>query len=227
MSIRNAASLLFIGIAQIALGFVYGRVCGLLWWSGAGFFTVGLAYARHAPSLFGKRADGTLTPWRVALLWPYLLFTWTVWLAETLLRRGAPWHQIATGLWLGWRVDGSELPPNISLVVDLTAEFPESKSACQGRTYLCLPTLDGSVTDDEKLQELVQTISAWPGDVYVHCALGRGRSALVVAAVLIAKGVAPHTDAATLMLTQARPGVKLNKLQQAFLRKTLFDVDGK
>lgn len=227
MSIRNATSLLLIGIAQSALGFVYGRVCWLLWWSGAGFFAVGCAYAWHRPSLFGKRVDGALIPWRVILLWPYLLFAWAIWFLETRLTRDAPWHQIAPGLWLGRRVDGPELPPNISLIVDLTSEFPEPASVRRGRTYLCLPTLDGSVPDDEKLQVLVQTIAAWPGEVYVHCALGRGSSALVVAAVLLAKGVAPHLDGATLMLTEARPGVKLNRNQLAYLQRTSFDVHGK
>lgn len=226
MSIRNAASLLIIGLALIALGFVYGRASWLLWWSGASFTAVGLAYARHSPDLFGKRADGTLTWWRAVLLWPYLLFAWTVWFLETRLSRDKPWHRIAPGLWLGRRVSGSELPPNVSLVVDLTAEFPEARSARTGRTYLCLPTLDGSVPDEGALQALVRAISAWPGEVYVHCALGRGRSALVVAAVLLARGVAPHLDEATRVMTEARPGVRLNRVQQAYLSKASFDLEG-
>lgn len=198
----------------------------MLCWSGASFFAVGCAYARNGPGLFGKREDGTLRWDRVVLLWPYLLFAWTVWFLETRLTRDAPWHRIAPGLWLGRRVTGPGLPPDISLIVDLTSEFPEPESVRQGRTYLCLPTLDGSVPDDAKLRALVQTVSAWPGGVYVHCALGRGRSALVVAAVLLATGVVANFDDATRLLTKARSGVKLNRMQETYLRRASFYLDG-
>lgn len=218
MTVRNAPALLFLGLAQIALGWYYDHVSWLLWWSGADFVLVGLAYVWNRPQIFGKRPDGTLTGWRGALLFPYLLFAWVVWSLETRLRREVPFHEVAPGLWLWRRVPGRDLPPSVSLFVDLTSEFWEPASVRRGRTYLCLPTLDGATPEPQKLRELVQAVSVWPGEVYVHCALGRGRSALVVAAVLLAKGAASDLEDATQKLRQARAGVRLNPVQEAFLR---------
>lgn len=217
MTVRNAPALLVIGAAQIALGFVYHSFASLLGWSGANFLLIGMAYIWQKPGIFGKRPNGTLTAWRVALLWPYLLFTWVAWYLGSRISREAPGHLIAPGLWLGRRAYGRELPPDVSLIVDLTAELPEPRSVRQGRTYLCLPTLDGSVPDRAKMRMLVETISTWQGGVYVHCALGRGRSALVVAAVLLAKGAAPDFASASRMLKDARPSVRMNAVQRAYM----------
>ena len=217
MTVRNAPALFVIGAAQIALGWLYHTAAWLLGWSGVSFIAVSLAYVWQKPGIFGKRTDGTLTPWHVALLWPYLLFTWVAWFLGSRLSREAPGHLIAPGLWLGRRAYGRELPPGISLVVDMTAELPEPASVRRGRTYLCLPTLDGSVPDRAKLRTLVETITTWQGGVFVHCALGRGRSALVVAAVLLAKGVAPDFAGASLVLKKARPSVWMNGVQRDFM----------
>ncbi len=217
MTIRNAPALLLIGVAQIALGFLYHSVAWLLGWSGASFIAVGLAYVWQKPGIFGKRPDGTLTPWRVVLLWPYLLFTWVAWYLGSRLSREAPGHLIAPGLWLGRRAYGRELPADISLIVDMTAELSEPASVKQGRTYVGLPTLDGSVPDRAKLRTLVETIRTWQGGVYVHCALGRGRSALVMAAVLLAKGVAPDFAGASQVLKKGRPSVWMNAVQRAYM----------
>ena len=169
------------------------------------------------PEIFGKRPDGPLTVWCVALLWPYLLFTWVAWYLGSHISREAPGHLIAPGLWLGRRAYGRELPPDVSLIVDMTAELPEPASVRQGHTYLCLPTLDGSVPDRAKLRTLVETIATWPGGVYVHCALRRGRSALVVVAVLLARGVAPDFAEASRVLKDARPSVRMNAAQRAYM----------
>ncbi len=45
------------------------------------------------------------------------------------------------------------------------------------------------------------------GTVYVHCGLGYSRSAVVAAAVLLARGSAPDVDQACRMVEAARPNV--------------------
>jgi protein-tyrosine phosphatase len=54
-------------------------------------------------------------------------------------------------------------------------------------------------------------------ELYVHCAHGHGRSATLLAAILIADGQAKTADEAVAVMRQARPKVRLNKKQRAAL----------
>jgi len=67
-----------------------------------------------------------------------------------------------------------ELPANIGLIVDLTAEFPAQQKVLAGKTYICLPTLDGMVPGDRPFRELLKQLVLWQGNMYIHCALGHG-----------------------------------------------------
>ena len=130
----------------------------------------------------------------------------------------ACWHEIIPGLFLGRRALGGELPAGVELIVDLTAEFPEPRIVRSTVDYRCLPTLDAFVPDLDRLRELVAEVAAFPGRVYVHCALGHGRSALVVAAVLLARGVAADPKTAVTMVRAARTSIRLNRVQLSSLR---------
>jgi len=101
--------------------------------------------------------------------------------------------------------------------VDLTAEFVAPRLVRTRDSYLCLPTLDNSVPEEESFVELVHKIARWPGGVYVHCASGHGRSATVAAAVLIARGLAADGKTAEEMLKEARPGIRLSPGQRRLL----------
>jgi protein-tyrosine phosphatase len=208
-----------LGIELIALGVFLGGAGWLLCWPGGSFVLVGAAYAGLGPRVFGKRRDGSLAWWSAALL-PYLGLTWLVWHLQRRLSREPCCHAVAPGLWLGRRPYAHEVPPSVSLIVDLTAEFSEPGAVRVGRTYLCVPTLDSAATDEKTFRDLVETIAGWQGGVYVHCALGHGRSAAVAAAVLLARGLASTVREAEQMLRQARPGVRLKKAQRALLALT-------
>jgi protein-tyrosine phosphatase len=103
--------------------------------------------------------------------------------------------------------------------VDLSAEFPRTGRGLPGKAYWCVPILDASVPDEHALAALLNQIRTWPGGVFVHCASGHGRSALVGAAVLIARGLANGSRQAEERLRKARPGIHLNRNQRAFLRR--------
>lgn len=175
------------------------------------------AYARQKPRVFGKRRGGTLAWGSCVLLLPYLLFTWLLWYCQTRFSREAVCDEVAPGLWLGRRASAKELPPDVTLVVDLTSEFSEPRAVRTGRAYLCLPTLDNAAPELKGFRDIVQQVADWNGEVYVHCALGHGRSALAAAAVLMARGVADTPEEAISLVERARPGVRLNPIQQSFL----------
>jgi hypothetical protein len=192
-------------------------------WTGIAFAAVGAAYAGLGPRVFGKRADGTLAWPNVLLLAPYLLLTLGLWHAQRLVSREDPANEIAPGLWLGrWPRRACELPPDTGLIVDLAMEFvaaQDLRRPDRHRTYFALPTLDASTPDpvafDRAVRTVVETLPSTP--VYVHCALGHGRSALLVAAVLLARGAAASAEEAEARVQAVRPGVALNKAQRRFL----------
>ncbi|HTU89813.1 MAG TPA: dual specificity protein phosphatase family protein [Gemmataceae bacterium] len=134
------------------------------------------------------------------------------------------WNEITPALWIGRRAIARELPPGIDLVIDLTAEFPEPRRIRSGRPYFCLPILDGSVPPENELRELVERIVSCPGNVFMHCALGHNRSALVAAAVLLRRGLAVDVKQAVSQLRRVRPAIRLRSEQRRCLERFLATV---
>ena len=216
---RNALLLLLIGAGQIALAALYPRAAWLLAWSGLSFCAVAVASVRQRPRVFGKRMGGVMAWGPCALLLPFLLLAWLLWYCQTRFSREAACDEVGPGLWIGRRVDTEDLPPGVTLIVDLTSEFGEAQAVRVGRAYLCLPTQDNAVPTPEAFKDAVKMAAACEGVVYIHCALGHGRSALMVSAVLLARGAAASPEEALARVKQARPGVSLNREQWEFLKK--------
>lgn len=102
-------------------------------------------------------------------------------------------------------------------MVDLTAEFPEPAGVRNRPVYRCLPTLDGAAPEESAFRALVAEVAAWPGPVFVHCALGHGRTGTFATAVLLARGLAADAREAVRMVRAVRPGVRLAPAQQRLL----------
>ena len=185
----------------------------LLLWPALSCFLVAVAYLGFGPGLFGKREDGSLAGHSLLLLLPYLLFTWGLWHLLRLFRTEDCYNEFAKGLFVGRRAYPHELPEDTTLVVDMTCEFFESQGICNGRSYLCFPTMDGSAPSDESFVRLVRSVLECPGPVYIHCAEGHGRSGAAAAAVLVVKGQVSSTGEAIAELQRIRPRIGLNKLQ--------------
>lgn len=191
----------------------------LVLWPATSVFVVGLGYLFFGPSVFGKRADGTLAPLPVALLFPYHVAAW-IRLRWNARDGRPPFDRVAPGIYLGRRlVDASQLPKDVRLVVDLTAEFRVTRGVNGHYRYLVLPTLDTTVPPYEAFARLVEETTAHEGAVYIHCAAGYGRSAAVAAAVLIARGLATDVDDAQAQLRAARPKVWLHPGQRAHVMR--------
>jgi protein-tyrosine phosphatase len=216
---KYAVPFTVLGLYLTALAAYLGGPGLLLLWPGASLVLLGAAYAGLGPRVYGKGPDGRLAWWAVLPMLPFLLFTWAVWHAQRRLSREDCCNEVAPGLWLGRRAFFHELPPGIALVVDLTAEFPAPRALARGTPYLCLPTLDALAPSPDALRVAVERITATSGGVYVHCALGHGRSATVAAAVLLARGLADDVAHAEAVLRRARPGVRLMAAQRRVLER--------
>jgi len=213
---RRALTFGLLGIACGYLAWQTRGIVGVVWLSVAwSFLGVSTAYALLRPNLLGKRPNGSFALPSLILWLAYFLLTWLVWFLARLAPRYPHAHQILPELWLGaWPERATRLPIKTQLIVDLTSEFPRRVETPQ---YLCLPTLDMEAPTLAQLQEGVDAIQNATGPVYVHCAAGHGRSATVVAAVLLARNIAATPEEAEAFLQRIRPGVKLTPPQRRLL----------
>jgi len=195
---------------------------GYFWifaWPGVSFGLVGLAYLGLGPRVFGKRASGRLAWWSTLLLFPYLLLTWLTWHLVRRMSSEDCFNEVAPGIFVGRRPLPGELPREITLLVDLTAEFPEHHQVRAGREYLAAPMLDAGIASEAAFRQLVPHIAHWPGSVYIHCAQGHGRTGTVAAAVLVAKGFHATPEGAIEAMQRVRPKLQLNRNQLKFVKK--------
>lgn len=203
------------GLLYLVMGARLGATGVLMSWLGVSLLIVGIAYSLGRPGLFGKRPDGTFHPLALALLGPYLFTAWAAWRYRQ--RNGeAPSNEVAPGIWVGRMASPDELPKGTALVVDLTCELWPPGVVRRGN-YRCLPTLDGTAPEPIAFRALVQEVAAVSGPVFIHCAAGRGRSATLAAAVMIARGLAPDAETAERLMQEKRPQVKLGRQQRALL----------
>lgn len=198
------------------------RVGGWAWvllWPALAFALAGGAYLGVGPRVFGKRFDGEIRLLSRVLLLPFLLFVWGVWHLLRRFERRPALHPVAPGLLLGRRLLPGEMPPDVVLVVDLSAEFDEPLEIRRGRKYVSLPILDGGVPDADAFRRAVDEVEAARGTVFVHCAQGHGRSGIFAAAVFLARGLASTPAEAIAKIQKIRPGVRLRPEQARWLEK--------
>lgn len=193
-------------------------------WPAFSFAVASLAYYRDAPDVFGKTARGRLAfhSWGWSL--PFCLGTNFAWNILRLCRACRPPDRVADRLWVGPRPLKGELPAEVTMIVDLTCEMWEKKSAIGKRRYLCVPTLDGLPPPARRLLAAVWEVLREPGSVYVHCAQGNGRAPTFAAAVLIARGAAATVEEAESLLRSRRATVRLRPEQRARLKALVPDL---
>lgn len=197
-------------------------VSGIFIWSVLSVLMVALAYSFDWPMLFRKRQNGRIPLYIRWLFIPYLLgahlYNWFVLRAESI----PPVQQITEGLYVGGRLPNSRVSLlkdlSIHAVLDLTAEFDGLSILAEHDDidYLNIPVLDHLSPKRHRLKQALHWVARHRQEgrnVLVHCALGRGRSVMVVAAYLLASGNVDSTVKALKKVQEIRHTARLNRRQ--------------
>jgi len=186
------------------------------------FLMMAVAYGGGGPKLLGKRPDGGRRWMFRLLLAPYLLLTRFNFLLYKSFGRHPAVCEIVPNLFLGRRLSAKEAGQFTGAVVlDLAAEFSETRPLRKPDLYLSLPVLDATAPTVEQLNTAVVWITERlsHGPVFVHCALGHGRSASVVIAYLLHSGRVTSVRDGLRLIRQLRRGVGLSTSQRQALQR--------
>jgi membrane-associated phospholipid phosphatase len=181
----------------------------LFFWPGLALGIVASAYLGVGPIIFRKE-KGKLPLSAQFALGPCLIGQY---LSLLYYRRQCRcWDEITPHLWIGGKLGRrqakSALRAGVTAVLDLSAEFSETKPFRAVR-YRNVPILDLTAPTWEQLREMGRFVceQSETGVVYVHCKIGYSRSAAAVAAYLIMSDKASDVEEALTMIRRARPSV--------------------
>ncbi len=216
-----AAGLLTWFVPVWLLKIVFGWTCFSL-------IAVSSAYLLNYPELFRKREDGSIPFYIRWVFVPFLLGTgaYNSWARKT--DKVPAIQKIDEQLYLACRLFGKDIETltehGVDAILDVTAEFDGLDWSayqwdCQ---YLNIPVLDHTSPSPEQLNTAINWIAQQQKKghkVVVHCALGRGRSVLVMAAYLLAKDETLSVMDALNRIQSVRETARLNKRQLDSLKK--------
>ncbi|MCH1919718.1 dual specificity protein phosphatase family protein [Shewanella sp. A3A] len=229
-----------VALAALVLGYWLPLAFAWLWplllWLSVSFALVAAAYVLHRPAIFRKNSNGRVGPVMRWVLFPFLL---VMTLYNNLARRfdAVPAiSEITPELFLGSRLIYSDLDDlkqrGISAIWDVTAEFDAIPAAMleeAGINYLNVPVLDHDVPTTAALRRALQWMSRQQRlgrKTLVHCALGRGRSVLMVAAWLLTQDTDVTLTDVLKTIKKHRDSISLNarqiKLLQTLWRSNEF-----
>jgi protein-tyrosine phosphatase len=197
----------------VILAWLIGGWGWLLLWPAFSAGAVAFAYVAGGPRVFCKHAGRLPMPTRLVLL-PTLLAGHVAW--RHLRRPSRPWVQVLPNLYIGRRLNNREAlalrQEGVAAVLDLTAECSECRELLRV-PYLNLPLLDLTVPTAGQFDEAVRFIreGVGSGGVYVHCALGYSRAAVVVCAYLLAEGLSSDPVSAIAVVRGVRPQIVLKE----------------
>ncbi|MCI4624786.1 MAG: dual specificity protein phosphatase family protein [Candidatus Magnetoovum sp. WYHC-5] len=189
------------------------------------FIGFGLGSGIFGAKTFQKRKNGTLTLISYLIYWPYLVVDYIILYIIRVVRKENVYDEILSGLYLGgrlWLFDKKDpLIKKIDYVLDLTSEFTEPFFFRNKAGYLCIPLIDHHApTLDELTYGVTWLVEQHKkGYVYVHCAMGHGRSAIFVVAYVMFVNRLNSVEHAIEFVKTKRPVIRLNKKQIEVIEK--------
>ena len=195
----------------IAGEFVFFLSISLLcYWCAVSCVLMSTAYFFQCPKLVMGKTSGTIFGAMIFILnLPFLAFYWLVWLLRHAFSSKPPVCRIGDT-----NVSVSQYPifrvplDQYDVIFDLTAEMPAIYRV-RGK-YVAIPNLDGVPLSQWDVPLEIDRNQR----ILVHCAQGRGRSAVYAAMLLKKLGYVSDADTACQWLKQSRPVVHLTKAQR-------------
>ncbi len=200
----------------------------LLAWCGLSVLLVALAYSLNFAKIFRKRRDGSI-PWYIR--WAFIPFLVGTQLYNAYQRRTdkvPAIQKVDEGLYLACRLFPSDVDTlkkfGVEAVLDVTCEFDGLDWSLYGEgfDYLNIPVLDHAVPSKSQLSRAINWLhhhKQQGRSVVVHCALGRGRSVMVVAAYLLTQYPELTLDDIHQKIKDARATANLNNRQFKVLKR--------
>lgn len=237
---------------QIATYYLFGGLLALIiallspWWvislimlwTAISLGLVSLAYYKNNGGIFRKRSDGTIPKAVRVLFWPFMLGVYVYNRVIRSISSTPSIQRIEPGLFLAARLTPADVEAlhehEIDAVLDVTAEFESLNLSLvgEGIHYLNIPVLDHAYPDFPTLLKAVRWVEAQrkkDRSVVVHCALGRGRSVMVMVAYLLARS--PEKSIAGVMgqiqsiRHRARLNPKQNQVLSEYINNQEFGLD--
>lgn len=192
-------------------------VAALLAWFGVTSVLVALIYFARAPQALGKRrAAGTFPLWARAIWLPYFAIAALVVAYIRVRTVESAADEVATGIFVGRVPPKGDVPPGVTLVIDLCAEFAAARRSADTTAYLAIPTLDGCAPHAADASAAILLARQHP-KVLVHCAAGHGRSATVAVLIALDRGLFVDGDDAIRAFQCVRRGVAPTSEQRALI----------
>tara|TARA_R110000744_G_scaffold1965_5_gene7659 strand:- start:1806 stop:3419 length:1614 start_codon:yes stop_codon:yes gene_type:complete len=191
-------------------------------WLGLSLSIVSLAYIFDSPWVFRKKSNGSI-PFYIR--WLFIPFLLGVQLYNAWARKHdkvPAIQKIEQNLFLACRLFPSDISYlrkiGVSAILDVTAEFDglDWTAESEELDYFNLPVLDHSSPKSQELLKAIHWIEnhiSKSKAVVIHCALGRGRSVLVMAAYLLSKNKSLSVAQALEKIQGVRATAGLNKAQ--------------
>ncbi len=188
------------------------------------FFGLGAVYFGNRPAWLGKRPDGRIAAWAWVIWWPYLAVNLAAMWMLSRLSAQAPIAEVVPNLFFGRRLAASETKQfSGDHILDLTAEFAETREFRIRAGYSSLPILDATAPHLDQLRSATEWLDTAisSGPTFVHCAQGHGRTACVILAYLVSRGHVASIADGLQLLRQYRPSVQINHDQHRRLEEFL------